>query len=214
LSDSPQHPTPERLQALVEETLDEADRVVVQSHVASCTHCQAELQEWRSLFTALAGLPQHAPSAGFAERVMAGIAVGEPWSVRVLELLRRLVPSTTAGWAFATAFMALPVLAGTGVLVWLMSQPGVTAQGLWLIVANGLLGAAGSAGSWLWSQWLQSPLAVYAADAFQAISGRSGGTIGLAFVLLATVTAGSVWILYENLFRRHTRRSQHASYSF
>jgi anti-sigma factor RsiW len=214
LSDSPQHPAPERLQAFVEETLDEAERVVVQGHVDSCNHCQAELQEWRSLFTALAGLPEHAPSAGFAERVMAGVLVREPWSVQVLELLRRLVPNTTAGWAFATAFMALPVLAGTGLIAWLMSQPGVTAQGLWLIVANGLVSAAGTAGSWLWTQWLQSPLAVYAADAFRAVSGESSGTIGLTLVALATLTAGSVWILYENLFRRRTRRSHYASYSF
>jgi anti-sigma factor RsiW len=214
LRDSPQHPTPERLQAFVEESLDDAGRVAVQAHVASCTHCQAELQEWRSLFTALAGLPQHAPSAGFAERVMAGVVAPEPWPVRVLELLRRLVPDTTAGWAAATAFMALPVLAGTGLLVWLLSQPGVTAQGLWLIVANGITSAAGTAGGWLWSQWLQSPLAAYAVDAFSAISGKSSGMIGLALVVLATLTAGSVWILYENLFRRRTRRSHYASYSF
>jgi hypothetical protein len=214
LSDSPQHPTPERLQAFVEEGLDEAERVVVQGHVASCAHCQAELQEWRSLFAALADLPEHAPSAGFAERVMAGVLVRQPWSVRVLELLRRLLPNTTAGWAAATAFMALPVLAGTGLVVWLLSQPGVTAQGLWLIIAHGLTSGASTAGSWLWSQWLQSSLATYTADAFQVISGKSGGVIGLTLVVMATLTAGSVWILYENLFRRRTRRSHYASYSF
>jgi len=214
LSDSPQHPTPERLQAFVEEGLDEAERAVVQAHVATCGQCQAELQEWRSLFVALAGLPQHAPSVGFADRVMAGVLVRQPRSVRVPELLRRLVPNTTAGWAFATAFMALPVLVGTSLVVWLMSQPGVTVQGIWLIVAHGITTGASAAGSWVWGQWLQSPLAVYTAEAFRAISAESGSVIGLTLVGLATLTAGSIWILYENLFRRRTRRSHYASYSF
>ncbi|HKJ93553.1 MAG TPA: zf-HC2 domain-containing protein [Longimicrobiales bacterium] len=214
MSNSHQHPTPERLQALAEQSLDEAERVSVQSHVASCERCQAELEEWQSLFTMLAALPQQAPSAGFAQRVMAGVVVHQPWPVRVGALLRRLVPETTAGWATATAVLALPVLACTGLLTWLMSQPGVTAQGLWLILANGVSSATGAAGSWLWSQWLQSPLAAYAVTAFHAIGSRSGGVIGLSLVALATLTAGSVWILYENLFRRRARRTHYASYSF
>jgi len=214
VSESTLHPTPERLQAFVEESLEDAERTAVSSHVDSCPRCTAEVREWRAVFAARGSLPGLAPSAGFANRVMAGVELPQPWVVRVLELLRRLVPTTTKGWAVATAFLALPVLAGTGALVWLTSQPGVTVQGLWTMTAGVLGEGLGAAGAWLWSQWLDSSLAYYAAQALELVSNRSGGAIGLALVMFATLTAASAWILYQNLFRSESRRTHYASYSF
>lgn len=214
MSDSKQHPTPERLQAFVEASLEGAEHAVVESHVASCHRCTSEVEAWRSLFTALGGLPHLAPSAGFANRVMAGVELPQPWLVRVLDLLRRFIPSTTRGWALATAFLALPVLAGTSLVAWLLSQPGVTVQGLWTITSGAVGQVATAAGGWLWSHWLDSTLAVYATDALELVSGHSGGVIGLAVVTFATVTAASTWILYQNLFRNETRSTHYASYTF
>jgi hypothetical protein len=41
------------------------------------------------------------------------------------------------------------------------------------------------------------------------------GELGLAAVMFgATMTAASVYVLYENLFRPRTRRAEHASFVF
>ncbi len=145
---------------------------------------------------------------------MAGVRLPEPVLVRILELLRRLVPTTTKGWALASAFLAVPVLVGTGAVVWLMSQPGVTVQGLWTMTSGAAAEGISAAGTWLWSQWLDSTVAVYASQALELVTSRSGGAIGLALVMFATLSAASVWILYQNLFRSDTRRTHYASYSF
>ena len=97
------HPPPDRLQAYVEGSLDEADRAVLDSHLLVCPNCHGEIEQWRTLFATLATLPQFSPALGFVERVMAGVHVRQPWAARVAEFLRRLVPNTTAGWAAATA---------------------------------------------------------------------------------------------------------------
>src|SRR5690606_15160866 len=104
------HPTPERLESYVEGALDDAERAVIESHLVTCARCQAEADEWKAVFAALSSLPRFAPSPGFADRVMAGVQVRQPWTVRVMDLLRRLVPSGTTGWLLATALLALPVV--------------------------------------------------------------------------------------------------------
>jgi hypothetical protein len=213
LSETLNHPAPDRLEALVEDTLDRAEKAVVESHLATCERCQVEVADLRSLFEALAALPEVAPSAGFADRIMKGVRVRRPVLDWVNEWIERLTPDTNRGWAVA-AVVAMPALVTSALTWWLLSHPEVSAQRLWL-VASALVGDALSAGwQWAWASFAGSGLAVWANGLLELAESLGRGGLGLAAIMFATLTIGSVYVLYQNLFRTNGRRTQHASYTF
>lgn len=224
------HPAADRLEAFVEGVLDEADRVVVESHLLGCPQCQTSVEEWRALFAALAGVPLLDPSAGFADRVMARVrlapAAGRAWSwqsaqravqvqaVRAGTALGRLMPKTTFGWAVATAFMALPVVLGGALMAWLMSRSYITPASLWAFVSTQAVDAARSVGSTAVSTAMQTELAAWLYVQGAAFLERAGFTgVGIVLAVACLTTVMSIWILYRNLFRTPTRESHYASYS-
>jgi anti-sigma factor RsiW len=208
------HPNAERLHGYVEESLDQAARRSVASHVAACERCRTEVAEIRSLFEALGRLPTFAPSVGFANRVMAQVRVRRPAVVAVNDWLERMAPQTTRGWAAAAAMFALPVLGATVLLAWLLTQPGVSAQGLWTLTL-GLAGDGLSSGwQWVVARMTDSVLAVWGAQVAELAGSVGRGEIGLAAVLFVTLTAGSIYVLYQNLFATKAQRVEHASYLF
>lgn len=217
MSERLSHPTATRLQAFLEESLESAERAVVESHLTRCDRCQTEVAELRSLFAALGGLPMLEPTPGFADRVMERVEVRRPVAVTVAawteEWLERITPQSTPGWAAAAAVLALPVIGATVLVAWLLSQPGVSAQGLWMI-GTALVGeAAASSGQWVWTQLVDSTLALWAVELADFVGSVGRGQIGLAVVMFATLTAGSIYVLYQNLFRtQQPRRVEHASY--
>jgi anti-sigma factor RsiW len=214
LSETLNHPSPERLEAFVEESLDGADAAVVGSHLATCEQCQLEVSELRSLFEAFAALPELAPSHGFADRVMAGVRVRRPWLEVVGEWVDRLTPDTNRGWALAAALVAMPVLVLAGSAWWLLSQPGMSPQAVWLVVSS--VTAEGLVVGWQWAlaTFARSNLAAWLSGLMGVASSVGRGGLGLAAVMFATMTLASIYILYENLFRPRARRAEHASYSF
>lgn len=214
MSDTPRHPDAERLHAFVEETLDAGGAAVVDAHLTACTRCSAEVEELRSLFGMLSGLAHHAPASGFADRVMAGVRVRRPWHARAAEWLDRLAPKTTRGWAFASGMVALPAVALTALTWWLMSRPGVTVQGLWVISTEYAGRALDGAWAWLWANVAGSALAAWATSVSEIVASAGRGGIGLGAVMFMTLTAASVWILYQNLFRTKARRTDYASFVF
>lgn len=212
MSEIQSHPTAERLQGLVEESLDEVVRASVEPHVAACERCRAEVAEIRSLFEALGQLPTFAPAVGFADRVMANVRVREPALAAVNDWLERVAPQTTRGWAAAAALFALPVVGATVVVAWLLSQPGVSAQGLWTL-GLGLAGdGLSTAGQWTMARLADSVLAVWSTQIAEILGSVGRGEIGLAAVLFVTLMAGSIYVLYQNLFARKAQRVEHASY--
>lgn len=214
MSEIQDHPTTERLQGLVEESLDAAVRASVESHVAGCPRCRTEVVELQSLFAALRDLPVLAPSAGFADRVMAKVRVRRPALDVAGAWLERIAPQTTRGWAAAAAVLAMPVLGATVLIAWLMSQPGVSAQGLWTL-GVGLAGdAASMSWQWAWARLAGSTLAVWASQLTELLGSVGRGELGLAAVLFMTLTLGSIYVLYQNLFRTKAQRVEHASYVF
>jgi hypothetical protein len=66
----------------------------LRAHVRQCASCDAELERARELMVALDALPDFAPSAGFADRVMSQVQVFEPWHAAALSGARRFVPAT------------------------------------------------------------------------------------------------------------------------
>ncbi len=214
MSETLNHPAPERLEAFVEDALDGADQAVVGSHLATCERCQTEVAELRSLFEALSTLPELSPSMGFADRVMKGVRVRRPVMELVNEWIERMTPATDRGWAIATALVAMPVLVVGFVAWWILSHPEVSVQGLWL-VANVMVGeAAASAWQWTVGTVASSNLALWTASALDLAAALGRGGLGLAAVMFATMTVLSVYVLYENLFRTSARRTEHASFLF
>lgn len=213
MSERLNHPSTERLQAFVEETLGDAERAVVDSHLSHCAECQTDVAGFRSLFTSLERLPTFAPTDGFADRVMANVRVRHPVLAGASAWLDRVTPDSTRGWAAAAAVFALPVIGATILVGWLLSQPGVSAQGLWTLTTVMAEDAVVGASQWVWAQLSSSVLAVWAARAVELLGTVGRGEIGLALVMFATLTAGSIYVLYQNLFRtQQQRRIEHASY--
>lgn len=214
MSEALKHPEHERLQAFVEESLDTADAALVRSHLTGCPRCRVEVEDLRSLFALLSSLPHHVPTAGFADRVMSRVRVRRPWFAWVEEWLARLAPRTTRGWAVASAMVALPAVALAGLTWWVMSRPGVTPYGLWLISTDYAGRGIQAAWTWAWSNLAGSTLAVWVTAATELAASVGRGGLGLGVVMFVTLTAASIWILYQNLFRTEARRTDYASFVF
>jgi hypothetical protein len=214
VSDRLNHPTEERLEAYVEKTLVGAEQSLVESHLTNCGRCQAEVSELRSLFEALGSLPEVAPPAGFADRVMRDVRVRRPVFEWVGEWVDRLTPSTDRGWAIATAAAAVPVLASATLVWWILSQPGVSAHNIMVVASATASEAVSSGWQWLWVTFAGSNLAAWTGGLLELAQALGRGGLGLAAVMFATMTVASIYVLYENLFRPQTRRAEHASYLF
>jgi anti-sigma factor RsiW len=222
VSTESKHPAPKTLESLAAEDLAASDKAVVESHLVTCDSCRTAVEEWRSLFTVLAELPSYAPAAGFADRVMAGVAMPVPaaqraksWAWQTARSLERLLPRTTRGWAVAAAFLALPVLVVGAVLAWLLSRSYVTGADLWIFTTQSLGAAAASAGAWAFQSVLESDATVWLMRTMAMLfEARGAGGLGLAAALLGAGMAASMWVLYTNLFRTPTRDSDYVTYSF
>ena len=67
-------PRTEALSALVDDELDEPDRLALDAHVAGCAICAPVLAGFRQLRTGFAALPERAPGVDFATLVDRRIA--------------------------------------------------------------------------------------------------------------------------------------------
>jgi len=68
----------ERMQALLDGPLSPGDRRALDAHAAACPACREALADAVVLSRALSGWPRIAPSAGFADRVLAAIRARRP----------------------------------------------------------------------------------------------------------------------------------------
>jgi anti-sigma factor RsiW len=212
VSDTQIHPTPDQLETLVEGGLAEAERATLERHLVTCERCRAEVEEWRALFTTLAALPQLAPSAGFADRVLAGVRSRPSWSTRAAAALARLQPRTTTGWALVAACLTLPAIVATALLAWVLTRPGLDLQTLAVFLrdraADLVLSFAGDVATTA----METTIAVRIAALVERILAAGPTELGLAAAVFATMTFVSAWVLYRNLFRPSTRKVHHVSF--
>jgi hypothetical protein len=218
VTDGTNHPQPETLEMFAGGELPGADGAVVESHLLGCGRCRGEVEEWRHIFHSLAALPAYAPAAGFADRVMAGVRIPHPWHVQVRAwagaALPRLVPSTPSGWAAVAALLIIPALVGAIFLVWLLSHPQLTAEGLLAFTADRSAAAVGAAFSgalhWLMTTDLVARLLGIGAE---IVDLRGVAGVGALMASMGAAVALSLWILYTNLVRTPTREATYVSYS-
>jgi len=88
-------------------------------HLEACRDCRLEMEGLAALHASLSGLKAHAPSLGFADRVMARVALPVPWRARAWATVRARWLVLTAGLSVAGASTAVTV-------AWLGSHPEIT----------------------------------------------------------------------------------------
>lgn len=209
------HPTAERLGEYAGGHLDESGAAALEGHLAACDACRSTAEEWRVLYARIAALPRFAPAPGFALRVMAGVRIPKPWHERAAEFLGRLLPDTTAGWAAATAVLALPVLAGGSLMAWLLSKSYVTTHGLWTFATGQVSNAVTSLLGGAMDAVVASDAATWAAGGLDSLVANAGVRgIGLIAGSAAVLTALSIWILYRYLVRTPNRDSNYVTFCF
>lgn len=208
------HPTPDRLEAYVEEALPDAERAVLESHLQGCGRCRTEVEEWRALFTALEGLPAFQPASGFTERVMAQVRLPAPWWARLGALVAQLAPRSTFGWVLVATLVSVPALTAGGAVAWLLTRPAVTPQALWVLFTQWATGVAGAGGDWVLARLMASDAAALAVSALSRLQAVDTDSMLSLAALFAALTVTSTWILYTHLIRPATRGRGYASYGF
>jgi anti-sigma factor RsiW len=130
VSDSRLHLSDWTLDQLAEGELPAEERAAAERHVESCPACAAQLATYRSLFTALSGLPRFEPTQGFAEAVLARTRM-QPEPGLLARWLRRVTPDTRRGWALLIAALTAPALPILIAAVWLLTHPTLSVEALW-----------------------------------------------------------------------------------
>lgn len=199
----------------MEGSLADAERAVLESHLLGCSRCQGDVEEWRALFSVLAELPQFTPSAGFADRVMAGVQLPLPWYSRAVARVEQHLPRTTRGWALVTAFVSLPVLVFGAALAWLLSRPGITTGSLVAFVRDQSVRLFEAVGGRIARTLLTSEATLWIAARLHEIGASiSTEEIGAAAAVFAVLSVLSGWVLYHFLFQTSKRETHYVSYSF
>jgi hypothetical protein len=187
----------------------------VRSHLIGCPRCEAEVDEWRSMFAALATLPRFAPAVGFVNRVMAGVRVPRPWQARASDMLVHVLPKTTRGWAATAALLALPILAGGTVMAWLLSRSYITTHGLWVFATDRFAATASKLAGGVVTNMMETDVAALLVTSIGGFFGTAGVRgVGVLAGAGAILTMLSIWILYRFLFRTPHRDSTYVTYSF
>jgi hypothetical protein len=161
----------------------------------------------------LRSLPRFVPAPGFATRVMAHVRIPEPWHARASRAVGRWIPRTTGGWAFAAALLALPVLAGAGMMAWLLSKSYITAHGLWVFANDQFTSVAGRAAQGAYNGLLETSMAARVAQLLQSAQSAGAREVGVVALGVALLTIVSVWVLYRYLFRPSDGNVNHVTFS-
>jgi len=163
------HLTPDDVELWLTGTLD----IERTRHLEWCPECFDRAQAEREIVEQLAALPLMAPSAGFADRVMAHVTVADPFALRSL---RQRIFATRRSMAIA-AGLALAVVGSMAASVaWsLANQEVLVSAGDWLLAQGtqtGWLALRGLASNFIEQPWYES------ARAFADQPGRLAAVLG------------------------------------
>ena len=105
-----QHPPERLIDRYVDNDVDSRERVLVDTHLASCAACRVKADEYRSFFTALNTLPVPEVPQGFAVRILDSVL---PARVKERKIVR-LFTKTYASVAVALSVVAAVALGMVG----------------------------------------------------------------------------------------------------
>lgn len=114
-----------------------------QTHLDACSECRDVAHTERVLLRQLAALSAFSPAPDFADRVMASVAVADPFALRSIQTARRRLLSTRRSLSIAALITLMVAGSMTASIVWSLGhQQTIAAVGSWL---------SGVAGQWLWT---------------------------------------------------------------
>jgi len=224
-----EHVQPESLQDLVDGVLPRRHAARVRRHLEGCATCTHEVDKWAGVFGKLDALPRHAPSAAFADLVMAHVAVPESSAVvaptraadpaghhaiaaRLLRKAQGLVPRTRRAWAALSGAAVTPVVTLGLVFYAVFSNPALTPGALlsyaWWQLSD-LAAATWGAGWGVLAQGLTAAGAQGLIDAAASapVALAAGTTVYSLLVVLA------LRVLYKNLVTARSAGIRHAQIS-
>ena len=109
-----------------------------QQHLDHCQECLERARVEREIVDQIMGLPLMSPTAGFADRVMAAVAVPDPFAIRSLQATRRRLFATRKSLAAAASLALLLLGSMAGSIAWTLANQDTMANlGNWLITNAG-----------------------------------------------------------------------------
>jgi len=103
-------------------------------HLDQCQDCLEQARAEREIVDQIAALPLLSPTPGFADRVMARVAVPDPFAIRSLQSTRRRLLSTRKSLAFAASVALLLLGSMAASIVWTLSnQDTLATMGSWFL---------------------------------------------------------------------------------
>jgi hypothetical protein len=208
VSDGMAHLTSERLEQLAEGSLPPVEVAASRPHLDVCARCTAEIEAYRTLFAALQQLPRFAPTASFADGVMARVRIA-PAASALQIWLEKLMPSTRRGWILIGTLVTAPATPFIALVAWLLVQPLVTPTLLWQWLQMRATGAAQASMGWLLDQTIGSPIPGLVESTVAASQSIPPG----AFVLLGGLMALAIPISAWGLFRLARVSSSRVTYA-
>jgi hypothetical protein len=170
------HLTPEDFDAWLAGALAPA----AQEHLAGCPTCGERADTEREIVSLIGALTLMGPTEGFADRVMARVAVAQPLRVRTIDLIRQRVFASRRSLAFALTLLVVVAGSMAGSIVWTIGhQETLAALGSWLTAQAGQaawLGVRGVASNFIEQPWFAG------FKELAASPGRLGIAIALALV--------------------------------
>ena len=114
-----------------------------QQHLDHCQACLERARTEREIVDLIAALPLMSPAPDFSDRVMAAVAIPDPFAIRSLDATRRRVFASRKSLAMAASLALLVLGSMAGSIAWsLTHQATLASLGSWLI-------AEGSQVAWL-----------------------------------------------------------------
>lgn len=142
-------------------------------HLELCPECFDRAQAEREIVEQLAALPLMAPSADFADRVMARVTIADPFAIRSL---RQRIFATRRSLAIAASLALAVVGSMMASVAWsLANQDVLAAAGSWVVSQGtqaGWLALRGLASNFIEQPWYES------ARAFADQPGRLAAALG------------------------------------
>jgi hypothetical protein len=129
----------------------------IQGHLEQCPLCFEQLKIDREIAEQISALPLLGPTNDFADRVMARVAIPDPFAIRSLQATRRRLFSTPRSFATAAGLVLFLLGSMTGSVVWSLGhQETLASIGTWLSAQGGQalwLGIQGLASNLLEQPW-------------------------------------------------------------
>jgi anti-sigma factor RsiW len=215
------------LQDLSDGILAARESTRAMEHVRGCTVCAAELHAWSAVMDRLSGLETFAPTASFADGVMAALTAeagaeeavavapapsGSRTWTKLVVTAKRFVPHTRRAWAAIAGVSVTPAVT-FGLVLWaVFSHPALTPQALASFAVWQLRDLSVMAWEGLVNGGLEAAR-ITGLDGFIEAMAQAPLLTASVFALYAIVMVASARILYKNLFAGRSGSHRYASAS-